>query len=1123
MKALISRDSHRPGQRYSGVYHVQGAMITDADLDEGSAITTDLTDNLGDDSIRDGVPAKGGAVTIAADGRASLVEGIVYADGVRGVLRAAKDASWTGPLGIFTEQADLPLGPALPAGGNFFIYADLWERPVFPLEDPYLADAGLHGAVTGFRTRTMTQLKAAPLTAVDDIEGGTGAFPRIGTARLEVTPLSAEILADECDPCADVVTAEQQVANALWRLEVIWIDGPPNAPTGIALAWSEENAAEIARAGVSPETFERVDKVYEYFSPITEARAGVYANPADARRPTFVADLATAPTPNQDHDGQPWPFVRRWDGMATIDPLTNQVVRKMGAGFGLSMSGGTITLRLAAFEVAIDLNGAAVVPGDYWLVELRRYATEAERIRLVQETPIGILHHYCTLFTVSIDGIEPLSDAQRRKLSFPPLSNLPADHIGLINNCEKLYGDAENVQDALDNLCSISAEDIAFDPAHCPTLYDNSQTVQQALDSLCRIDFSVQESFRLLFDWGVVCGIVPKLLKPNSGEIEISAGSFLDRSGRVVKFPGGKFDLAKELDIGSGIEFESPDAFRDALSKGEVCLALAAAEGGKTSLHLVPTAIAFGPPDPSFSERLRKCVEARRFVPVPDLLANLPRRQVEVANKLFLASSAEGAFLGSARLNSTEFADAEAFSGRLVQAYASVASQEETALLTRRFEEARLANPIGTAAGPTRDIRHMQQASAVLTAFRETDQERLQRCTCELLLPPCPPELGPPPFYVPIACLRGDYERPRIFLEGLCAYCCRKQAMTWRSLQYFIGDIRTRMAKEFADICCPKEDRTPRPGPVYHPERLDRLNFVGFVEDYKLVNTFLDRPETLPTDFVTRLDVNNLRVADAVREIRGRGLEVVETVDVGDPRAFAILQDRLTGIAPQELPMSRAEVRPGDKVALLAQDGIARSYVLVEQGPGKLPFETGATSGIGEDEVKRVDELVRTVKKDFDSLRKAGDDALSAAGRIRTETGDLASGIERLGTQASELLKQRDAIAEAVAAAGRQIGDLVKTRETLSGEIAAATRELADIQTHHKALLNEMREAQPINVVLGNNMKVLAELAGEGLTTVGDIARLTPALIKKLDRAGILKAEAATVMKDAAAAFLKRS
>ena len=98
MKAQISRESHRPSKRYSGVYHIQGAMVTDADLDERSLITRERTDNLGDDTIRDGVPEIGGAVSLE-DGKPALREGIVYADGVRGLLTATGEFKPDEPLG----------------------------------------------------------------------------------------------------------------------------------------------------------------------------------------------------------------------------------------------------------------------------------------------------------------------------------------------------------------------------------------------------------------------------------------------------------------------------------------------------------------------------------------------------------------------------------------------------------------------------------------------------------------------------------------------------------------------------------------------------------------------------------------------------------------------------------------------------------------------------------------------------------------------------------------------------------------------------------------------------------------------------------------------------------------
>ena len=43
MKGQISRDSYRPDERYAGVFHIQGGMVTDADLDERTRIVTART------------------------------------------------------------------------------------------------------------------------------------------------------------------------------------------------------------------------------------------------------------------------------------------------------------------------------------------------------------------------------------------------------------------------------------------------------------------------------------------------------------------------------------------------------------------------------------------------------------------------------------------------------------------------------------------------------------------------------------------------------------------------------------------------------------------------------------------------------------------------------------------------------------------------------------------------------------------------------------------------------------------------------------------------------------------------------------------------------------------------
>ena len=1115
MKSLISRESYRPKKRYSGVYHTQGSMVTDADLDERSRITQDRTDNLGDDTIKDGVPSVGGAVAIGAGNVLSLQEGVIYADGVRGVLAAADGANPGTPLALFSNQADFPQGPALLNNAEQIIYADIWERPVYPLEDPYLADVGLHGAVTAFRTRTMTQLKTAPLSALEDIENGSGDFPQIGTGVLAITELNAEILADDCDPCADVVSAEQTIANALWRLEVIDVTGTPAAPGILTLAWSIENAAAIATSDVTHENFERTGKVYEFFSEITESHLGVFATAAEAKRPAFVDDLSTTPAPATDHNGQPWPFVRRWDGQAVINTGTATVTSSMGGGFQISMAGKTVTLRVDAFEAALDLSSAAVMAGDYWLVELRRFAPQAERIRLVKETPVGIIHHYCTLIRVDDTGtILPPTDVEVRKLSFPVLSNMPATHVGFDNSCEKLYTDAKNVQQALDNLCDISADDIAFE-SNCPELYDNAQNVQDALDALCKIDFSVHASFRLLFDWGVLCGIVPSLVKLGSGQVRITSGAFMDRSGRITRFDGGTFDLSK-LELKKEILFNTEQALIVALAKGEVCLALAAQDGGKVSLHVVPASLAYGPDDPGFRESVKNCLEEKELIKIDEFIGRLPMKQRVAADKILITSSGDQAFSGSAKLTEAEAKDAAAVNDKLFKEFQKAASKEETETLKARVQKAKQDNPIGRTQGNARQVRQMQQATAIFAAFLRSDDERLRRCVCEALFPTCPPDLGKAPFLVPIACLHGKFDNDTFLLTEVCPFCCRKQAMTWRSLQYFIGESRDNVAKRLEKFCCGRKDNgagggVTKPDIKYDPGKYEEFAAVDLIEEYQLEDAFVGRPPKSPTDYKRKIIVNDLSEADAKKTLIGNGIEIAVTIDVDDEKAFEIIEEKSVGISTTDQLISAGSVRPGDKVGLLVRDGVARGYVLLEKGSGKLLFST-KTAAFSREDALQAKELVtatNTAKGELTELITLRETLSADVNKLRTD-------VEALGVE-------REKSVAAVKDVETQLTELAKTRTEITREIDVVNKELASAEKNRKTIMVAVREGQPVTVVTGNkDPALIAKLAGAGVTTVADISRLTTAKIKQLTAAGIINLTEARKLKKDAQTFLKR-
>ncbi len=1112
MKSLISRESHRPEKRYSGVYHIQGGMVTDADLDERSRITQDRTDKLGDDAVKDGVPAVDGAVAIGAGDALSLREGTIYADGVRGVLRATKGAGLAQPLALFSKQADFHgASPGLPATGEHIVYADIWERPVYPLEDNYLADAGLHGAVTSFRTRTMTQLKSAPIAALPDIEGGAGNFPQIGSASLSVTPLNAQILADDCDPCADVVSAEQTIANALWRLEVIDVSGTPQAPGTVTLAWSVENAAAIARPDVSHEAFERAGKVYEYFSEITESHIGVFASAGDAKRSAFVDDMSTTPSPAKNHDGKNWPYVRRWDGHAVIDTNAATVTTSLGSGFTISMAGSKITLRVEAFEAELDLAGAAVVAGDYWLVELRRFAVKNDRVQLVSERPYGVVHHYCTLFRLDAGAIAAPSDAELRKLSFPAVSDFPATHTSFDNSCPKLYDDAENVQEALDKLCEISADDIAFE-SNCPELYDDSDNVQDALDALCKIDFSVHGSFRLLFDWGVICGLVASLAKFRSGQVRFTPGSFLDRSGRITKFKGGDFDLSA-LELKKEIRFDTATQLNAAFRRDEVCLALAAGEGGEVSVHVVPSRLAFGPDDPGFVERFEKCVAEKKRIDLPGKFEALPQNERRVAEKILITSTGGGALRGAAKLTEAELQLAGVFNDRMFNEFKSVATPDEVQTYQARVTQARKDNPI-SGQGVEKQIRNMRQATAIFGVFLESEDERLRRCLCRNLFPTCPPELGEPPFYVPIACLRGTFEGGEFTLTEVCNFCCRKQAMTWRSLQYFIGDRRDRLAASIADICCaPKDDGGGfvRPGLQFDPGKFTDISLAKLSREYQWTDTFLGETRASLTDYETKVSVNDLSEADAKKSLLGNGIEIAETFDIDDDKTFERISEKSAGVNAADQLISAGSVKPGDKVGLLLQDGVARGYVLLERGSGKLPFSAPdeKVSLADTERAKALIDATAVARKELDELA-----AIRAT--LTDEVGELRTNVEALGAE-------RENSAAALKEVESQLSELAAARTAITREIETVNTELAAAEENRKAIVVAVREAQPVTVVTGtDDPELIAGLAAAGLTSVGDISKLTPDGINRLVQSGVIKVTAARRLQRSAATFVNR-
>ncbi len=1117
MKGNVSRLGFREDRHYSGVFQIQGGLVTDADLGEQAAIARSRTDLLGFDTAGSGVPVEGGVIDLSGP-NPRLVPGTVFAEGVRGVVQ--KSGAIPNLLSLYGAQKDFPNAPDLPGTGDFFLYADVWERTVTSLEDALLSDAGFHGAETALRQMTIAQIKFAPLDQLDELGADDGPLPRQGRGLLTATPVDPTVIADNCDPCADTMAAEQLVANALFRIEVVHVHGTPQAPDRIVIAWSAENAAAVARKNVNPEDFERAGAVYEMFSPITDTHLGVHSANGAVARSTFIEAVADAPNPANGPDGNPWPFIRRWSGKAEID-LTAGTFAKIGSG-GVAVNGREVTITTDMLTAKLDFDGKAIVAGDFWLIETRRFA--ADRIRVVSQTPIGIRHHYCPLLRIKNAAIEALSDAETRRLSFPTLPDIPATHVSFDNVCENRFPGAENVQEALAALCVIKAEDISFDPTGCPRLYDDVGNVQDALNNLCKVDFGIERYLRLMQDWGVVCGVIPR--RVSTTEVAWSGGAILDRAGNLGDVRAATIKVAKILADG-GNQFASMDALAVALRTGEACLALTIETGGVIKPHLVPKNRAFGSADATFMSVFTACRDAKSPFDFKADFVGVAETKKPAVYKMMMAASSKS-LAGSQGLTAAEEKVASKYNADLVTSYrAHIGDDPAGEVLDNKIAAIREEFDPDSATGTLKEALALRANAATYVAIRETEEERTRRCLCDALIPRCP-AVGDPPHFVPIACLNGTVDsNGNVNITEVCPYCCRKQAMTWRTIQYLISETRDDIARQLETYCCHRKTKTPRPelnlpdtvlGAMLKPDFDERMYAMGMTRGVSI----LAGSEPL-TRYKVSPNIGDLGVEEARTVLAGEGVDVVDTIRAGDRTAVSKLRER-SSIDPDDLVRDNRSVSPGDKVALIVENGVAVDYVKVESGGGKALFDRPAGvaavpdvdfEGKADAALAEFDEKLASKVAELDSAGAGFDEALNrrreevaAAGadlaRIGETRAGVAAEVESLRNDITRLRAERETIARNISSAAGELDRVRTVHEDVNREVSTVKAELASIVELQKttladaarerdAVVNSIRRETPAAAVTGAEADFNTALVNRGVTNVGGLARMSDA------------------------------
>jgi hypothetical protein len=446
MKTEISRDSHQPEKRYSGVYQQQGRMLTDADWNELVDILKGRLNDALKDVVGNGSPLHRNVVNNEAD-PPKLKWGYVYVDGIQAVVRPDQIAALS-PDFDYGHQEDFPAPPDLPAAGagDFIFYANVWERTVTPLMDERLRDKGLHGADTGTRKQTLAQVKWCPYDAADPAQPDNDAEtslknPGKGDARLSATLLQKNIEPDQCDPCASQLDVASVVGNYLFRIEVHDVQGDADSPTAITLKWSSENGAEqfeaLAAKEDMPAGFISDKRIYEFFDETSERHLGVHLenNEDTPWEPARVAlreikepsDPYTVP----DIPGSPETrtYVRRWDGYCTLNLSANTLT---GVDRGVSLSttkaenslgyvkiDDRLQIVLDSIKLDLELNAKKFVAGDYWLTDVREdehdpLDPDKTSDLLINDPPHGIEHHYLTLGKV-VGGVLETNPAADRK------------------------------------------------------------------------------------------------------------------------------------------------------------------------------------------------------------------------------------------------------------------------------------------------------------------------------------------------------------------------------------------------------------------------------------------------------------------------------------------------------------------------------------------------------------------------------------------------------------------------------------------------------------------------------------------------------------------------------------
>ena len=492
MPGDYSRTTFKRENHYSGVLKQQGRVELDADDNEQLSIQhhrdeTEAIDVIG----QAGVPKKdnGFKIDIAPGGQdLTIAHGRFYLEGL--LCELDQDSTYGTqpylPNAPFSSQPSPPNSPPSATvqvpDGTYLVYLDAWKREITALDNDAIREVALGGPDTAARLQNIWQVRL--------LEVGTSSPPPVSidckTALPEFDQLTAastgKLKAQTVPPAPEdnacllpPETGYTRLENQLYRVEV-HTPGDRNTAT---FKWSRDNASvqttisNVAGAVLTVADLGK-DQVLNFAAgqwvEIVDEESTLKAEPN-----ALVQIDQIGPGPNEitlkssvaalsDREGLK---LRRWDQT------------------GVSATSAGLNANLATW---IDLEGGVQISfeageyhsGDYWLVPARtatgKIEWPANGSGPKAQAPEGIKHHYCRLALVQSAGgvLSLIADCRK---PFPSLTEICAVDICFDNTvCD--FGNAKNVQEALDNLCQRN------EAGQCTFVVRPGDNVQDIFDSI---------------------------------------------------------------------------------------------------------------------------------------------------------------------------------------------------------------------------------------------------------------------------------------------------------------------------------------------------------------------------------------------------------------------------------------------------------------------------------------------------------------------------------------------------------------------------------------------------------------------------------------------------------------